>query len=157
MKSSILRLLIIILISLILGIIVNQWHPRGIGIKNLLGTFILGSKKAEAMVYIIPVDSVFTVLNKPGVTILDIRSLDDYQLDHIPGAIHVSRSDLLKGSGNAFSLPKDKKLIIYDQEGDMTQVKLIAQAFGREGFQHIFWLFGGYVSWLEKGMDTESK
>lgn len=135
----------------------NQWHPKGIGIKNLLGAFILGSKNADAVVYIISVDSVFILLNEPGIIILDIRSLDDYQLDHIPGAVHVSRSDLIKGSGKAFSLPKDKKLIIYDQEGDMTQIKLVAQIFGRAGFQYIFWLFGGYLSWLEKGMSTESE
>lgn len=157
MKSSILRLLSIVIISLTSGIILNQWHPRGIGIKNLFGTFIPGSKHGEAVVHIIPVDSMFSVLDEPGTTILDIRSLDDYQLDHIPGALHVSITDLLKGSGNAFSLPKNYKLIIYDQEGDMTQLKLATQAFGQAGFQQIFWLFGGYVNWLEKGMDIESE
>ncbi len=142
--------------SLVLGILVNQWHPRGIGIKNLLWNNFFGSEKTESAVQIISVDSAFALLKEPHTAFLDLRSLDDYQLDHIPGAIYVSRNELLRGTGKAFSIPKRDKIIIYDQEGDLNQLKLASQIFARVGFNQIFLLFGGYVQWLEKGMDIES-
>lgn len=156
MKKSIVRFTIILITAFLLGLIYNQLHPNGIKSKLLFHSSFLTEKDFSNTVQIISADSAFVFFEKPSVKFLDIRVREDYQLDHIPGADHIAFNHLLNGSTAGISIRPGDKVIIYDQEGKMEQLGLAATSLRQAGYTDLFILFGGYLSWLEKGFIIES-
>jgi len=150
MKRSFVRFAIILIAALLLGLIYNNFHPRGIKTNLLFHSGLLIEKDLTGTVHIISADSAFLLLVQPSVKFLDIRATEDYQLDHIPGAVHVAFNELLNGTFKEIPIGPEGKLIIYDQDGKMEQLHLAVISLQQAGHADISILFGGYLSWLEK-------
>ena len=79
---------------------------------------------------------------KKGMMILDVRTNKEYELGHIPGAMHVPLSDI----GNKLKkLKKDKELVVYCQSGNRS-IWAIKRLMGM-GHKNLYNLKGGYLAW----------
>jgi rhodanese-related sulfurtransferase len=138
-----------------MGLIINQLHPKGISIKILFHPSLLLQQKLSDEFYIISTDSALILLDHSMAEFLDIRTSEDYQLDHISGAHHLSFNHLLSGSTEGINIQPAVKVIIYDQEGEMEKLRLAAISLQQTGYKNIYLLFGGYLNWLQKGYSIE--
>jgi len=78
--------------------------------------------------------------------LIDTRSSDNVRYGRIPGAIHISETELMENAARyARELPDGRKLIVYCQRGVRSIAVSEALAdCGRECFS----LAGGYLAWL---------
>ena len=78
--------------------------------------------------------------------LIDTRSADNVRYGKIPGAIHISETELMENAARyARELPDGRKLIVYCQRGVRSIAVSEALAdCGRECFS----LAGGYLAWL---------
>jgi rhodanese-related sulfurtransferase len=153
MIKIIYRITLIILLSLFLGLVVNQLHSSGIPLNLLLSSSSIG-KEDTGKVYYISVDSARTLLNNPETTFIDIRPGDEYQFDHIPGAVNLPLFKLLRES-----IPTgiaSGSLVIYDEAGNLEQLKLAAGIFVKAGAPSVSILITGYLNWVEWNYPVES-
>ncbi len=87
------------------------------------------------------------------ILVLDVRSAEDFNLGHIPTALHIPLMDL---AGKLATLPKDKTIVTYC--GNMTcgLAPKAALALAEKGFR-VMQLTGGMETWLTKGFPVEKK
>lgn len=84
--------------------------------------------------------------------IVDSRSEDAFQVEHIAGAINVpigSSEDKLR------SLPSDKKVIVYCSCGTEGTSMRLAFQLNQMGYPRTFALHGGTVAWHNAGYPME--
>lgn len=155
MKNPAIRIFLIIFTALLLGLMINLLHPKGISFRILFHPSLFLRQNLAGEYHIISADSALILLDQSMVEFLDIRTADDYHLDHIPGAHHLSFNHLLSGFTADIGIQSDVKVIIYDQEGEMEQLKLAAISLQQAGYRNIYLLFGGYLNWLQKGYSVE--
>ena len=148
-KENILKIIIILVITTIFGFIYNQFHPLGIRWQILFSSY---SNKNQDTTYIVLADSIFYSLNA-NILLFDTRTQEDYYLDHIKGAININLNDIIDGKLDVHD--NKKKVFIYDNEGDIGELNIFANALSERGFNNIYILFGGYFSWLEKKYPVE--
>jgi rhodanese-related sulfurtransferase len=146
------RITLIILLSLLLGLVVNQLHSSGIPLNLLFSTSSIG-KENYGKIHYISADSARTLLNNPGTTFIDIRPGDEYQFDHVPGAVNLPLFKLLRES-----IPPgiaSESLIIYDDSGNLEQLKLSAGILAQAGAPSVSILISGYLHWIERNYPVE--
>ena len=80
-------------------------------------------------------------LNNPN--IIDIRSIEKYNNNHIPNSINIPLEKLL--SNFSKYLDKDKKYYIYCQKG--IQSKKLCQILKNSGY-NVVDIIGGYEAWM---------
>jgi rhodanese-related sulfurtransferase len=147
------RVTFIILLSLLLGLVVNQLHSSGIPLNLLLSTSPI--EKADAgKIYYISVDSALTLLKNPRTVFIDIRSADDFQFDHIRGAINYPLFNLIRKS-IPVGIVSDS-LVIYDEAGNLEQLKLAAGILAKACAPSVSIIINGYLHWLEQNYPVES-
>ena len=75
--------------------------------------------------------------------ILDVRTLEEYQEKHIPGAVCVPNETI--GSGEIPELPdKEQLILVYCRSGNRS--KQAARKLAEQGYTNIV-EFGGILSW----------
>lgn len=80
-------------------------------------------------------------LNNPN--IIDIRSIEKYNNNHIPNSVNIPLEKLL--SNFSKYLDKDKKYYIYCQKG--IQSKKLCQILKNSGY-NVVDIIGGYEAWI---------
>jgi rhodanese-related sulfurtransferase len=85
-------------------------------------------------------------------TIVDVRSSDEYEAGHIPGAIHIPWWAVFTRHSKIPSAPEEP-LVIYCEHGP--RAKLAKLAFRIVGFQEILYLEGHMSSWKEANLQIE--
>jgi len=96
----------------------------------------------------ITADQAYTILHEDdNVTLLDVRTENEYKYGHIKGTILIPLKEL---NSQLSKLPKDKKIIVYCQSGNrsITASRLLK----KNGFTPIN-LTGGYLAWRRAGLD----
>jgi rhodanese-related sulfurtransferase len=94
-------------------------------------------------------DGVISVANVDLITekqIIDTRRLEDFQKNHIPGAIHIEWRTILQ---NAEQLSADKKIILYCDTGILSSKAHLILRLSH--YENVRVLFGGYQAWLKAG------
>ena len=86
--------------------------------------------------------------------ILDVRTQEEYEQGHIPGAVCVPNESI--GSGELSALPrKDQLILVYCRSGNRS--KQAAQKLADAGYTNIV-EFGGILSWTgETVSDSEGE
>jgi rhodanese-related sulfurtransferase len=79
---------------------------------------------------------------KKGMVLLDVRTDKEYELGHIPGAVHIPLSDI---GDKIKKLKKDKELVVYCQTGNRS-IWAIKRLMGM-GYKNLYNLKGGYHAW----------
>lgn len=86
--------------------------------------------------------------------LVDIRSADDFHLEHIAGAFHCP---LLEIPQLQSSLPMDRLLVLYAAEAqEATSLAQLLRTMNRSGFHNAHLLSGGLNAWKNAGYPVNS-
>ena len=86
-------------------------------------------------------------------TLLDIRTIDEFNAGHIKGAKEIDYYQTQAFSDYLDTLDKSKKYLIYCHTGRRSGLAL--DIFRQKGFTNVSDLQGGYATWLAAGFPTE--
>ena len=81
--------------------------------------------------------------SQDGYIILDVRTQDEFDESHIPGAILIPHDEILEKAENVLT-DKDQLILVYCRSGRRS--KLAAEAFVELGYTNIK-EFGGIIDW----------
>lgn len=82
---------------------------------------------------------------------LDVREPAEWNLGHVPGAVHVPRGQL-EGKIEAI-LPRDSNVIVYCARGSRSA--LAADTLRQMGYESVASLTGGFRDWADGGGDID--
>ena len=85
------------------------------------------------------------------VTIIDVREDREWNLGHVPSAVHMSRGTLEKKVEHL--VPRDRKVVLYCAGGSRSV--LAADMLRQMGYQDVASMTGGFRGWVESGGDVE--
>jgi hydroxyacylglutathione hydrolase len=86
------------------------------------------------------------------VTVLDVRSLNEWQEGHIPGAHHIMLGYLLDRAGE---LPRNKPLLVHC--GVHGRSPIAASILQAKGFPQVILMREGYTGWARAGLPIEAE
>ena len=123
------------------------------------------------MQHLIEPEQLVTELDKDNLVIVDLCNIALYQQKHVPGAVHIQGTQLVKGTPpvpglcpdekqlakivNYLGLTHNKRVILYDDEGGGWAGRM-AWSLDLMGFNNWCYLNGGIVPWIKEGFPTES-
>jgi rhodanese-related sulfurtransferase len=87
----------------------------------------------------------------PDAILIDVRKPEELAEGFIDGAINIDYTDS-SFSNKIRDLDKSKTYFVYCKSGKRTAGAV--DQMERSGFENIFILEGGYMSWVEKGLET---
>ena len=90
----------------------------------------------------------------PAFTLLDVRSLEEYQAGHIKGALNISHSQLSEKM-NLMPENKDELVIVYCRSGRRAGVA--EQLLKAQGYTQVKHLSGDMNGWLESKLPIEAQ
>jgi rhodanese-related sulfurtransferase len=88
--------------------------------------------------------------NEP-VVYLDVREPNEWNLGHLPGAVHLPRGNL-EGKVEAL-IPRDRRVVIYCARGNRSA--LAALTMKQMGYEHVSSMSGGIQGWADINGDIE--
>jgi rhodanese-related sulfurtransferase len=141
---------LIIISSLLFGIVYNQLHPQGIHWRYLFHA----PSVSQASIGIILADSAYVLLSDPRTLIIDTRAVEDFELDHLPGALNFHLENLVEKQ-EQFRTSDYSTVIFYDQEGKIEHLTFFVSPISFRTDSNIYILYGGFLAWLEKGYPVE--
>jgi rhodanese-related sulfurtransferase len=96
-------------------------------------------------------DVVPMVERKDPVVLLDVREPNEWNLGHIPGAIHLPRGQL--ESHIEALVPRDRSIIVYCAAGNRSA--LAADTLQQMGYARVSSLAGGWRAWIDADGSVE--
>ena len=85
------------------------------------------------------------------VAFLDVREPNEWNLGHIPGAVHIPRGQLETNIEQR--LPRDREIVIYCASGNRSA--LAADTMQQMGYARVSSMAGGWRDWVQSGGDVE--
>ena len=82
---------------------------------------------------------------------LDVREPNEWNLGHLPGAVHIPRGTL--ETKVEASIPRDRKVVIYCAGGNRSA--LAADTMQQMGYGDVVSMSGGFTAWAQGGGDVE--
>jgi len=140
----------LLLVSAVLGLLWNQAYPGGLSWRLLQLSLPDGSRRSAWQP--VSTDSAFALWIRREVCFVDLRSPEDFRLDHIPGALN---KPFLSFFRNPEVVTDDRPVMVYDFEAHSERSVLLVQAFRRAGAE-AFFLRNGYRDWLAYGFPREA-
>jgi rhodanese-related sulfurtransferase len=86
-----------------------------------------------------------------GVVFLDVREQNEWNLGHIPGAVHIPRGELADRVGGA--IDPSSRVVVYCAGG--SRATLASEALQQMGYRNVESLKGGIRGWAENGGEIE--
>lgn len=91
-------------------------------------------------------------LSGDGLTIIDIRQVDEYAAGHVPGAHLIPLADVSASRLNSLGLtPKDSIVLYGVSETSARKAKMLLEILG---YKQVRILMGGFTHWLEDGHEA---
>jgi rhodanese-related sulfurtransferase len=108
---------------------------------------------AEAKARVQEIDAANAIVRqqKGDTVFLDVREPNEWNLGHVPGAVHVPRGQL-EGKIEAL-LGRDRDVVVYCAGGSRSA--LAADTLRQLGYENVASLKGGFRGWAESGGDVE--
>ncbi len=107
--------------------------------------------EAKARVREIDAANAITQMGKAGTVFLDVREPNEWNLGHVPGAVHVPRGQL-EGKVEGV-VDRGSNVIVYCAGGSRSA--LAADTLTQMGYSKVSSLRGGFRGWAEGGGDVE--
>jgi hypothetical protein len=133
------RSILILIGSLLFGIIYNQLFPKGIHWRYLYHAPTV----TQASIGIILADSAYVLLTDPQTLIIDTRALEDFELDHLPGALNFHLETFVEKQ-EQFRTSDYNTVIFYDQEGKIEHLTFFVSPLTFRTDSNIYILYGGF-------------
>ena len=147
------RIFTVVLIALVVGIAVNQLHRNGIQWRVLILSIPMSGLDKDWNY--VSTDSCFSVFLSGEAVFVDTRSRQDFEIDHVPGAISVPFFEFVNDIDRIEAWDKDDVTILYDLERYSKTARLMARQLVKEDFQNVSIMRGGYVEWLDRMYPVE--
>ena len=108
---------------------------------------------AEAKARVREIDAAQAIVQqeKGGTVFLDVREPGEWNLGHVPNAIHIPRGQL-EGKIEA-SVDRESDVVIYCARGSRSA--LAADTLQQMGYKTVVSLAGGFRAWADGGGDVE--
>lgn len=93
---------------------------------------------------------------KKKLVVLDNRPADEFEKEHVPGAVRLNSDDLLENAGLAekAGLKKDDVIVNYCNGEKCWRSPAVSVMLQDLGYKNINWLRGGLPEWIKKGYPT---
>ena len=85
------------------------------------------------------------------VVYLDVREPNEWNLGHLPGAMHIPRGTL--ETKIEAVVPRDRKVVIYCASGNRSA--LAADTLQQMGYRDVVSMSAGFTGWAQSGGDVE--
>ena len=123
-------------------------------IFSMFGSPCASGKRGGNNEHIKSVDtSVFaTDIRQPGITLLDVRTPEEYAEGHIKGAVNINLFDEAFKEKVLKELPKDKTVFVYCRSGRRSMSA--AEILAAEGYKVVN-LEDGIIGWQRAGLPVE--
>jgi len=82
--------------------------------------------------------------------VLDVRSDEEWNEGHIPGALHIPINDIKERRGE---VPMDRDVVVHCQVAP--RARMAEKALIMVGHERVFHLDGGFSAWSEAGLEVE--
>lgn len=127
-----------------LGTTVFAQNPEGF--KDMA---IKMADKSVPVIYLHQIDEI----QKKGkkIVFLDARELDEYEVSHVKGAVHVGYDDFKEASVK--KMDKNAVYVVYCSVGYRSGK--IGKKMQKMGFKHVFNLYGGIFNWANNDRPLE--
>jgi len=110
---------------------------------------LLGGAAMAQQVSVVDAETLNSLQTRmPEVVVLDVRTAEEYQAGHVPGAINIPY-DQLPGGLAAFGVSPDQPVVTYCRSGRRAGVAL--QALAVAGFDKLGYLQGDFPGWAASG------
>lgn len=83
--------------------------------------------------------------------IIDVREDREWNLGHVPGAVHVARGTL-EGTIEG-AVPRERKVVLYCARGNRSA--LAADTLQQMGYRDVVSMTGGIQAWVDAGGEIE--
>ena len=107
--------------------------------------------EAKARIREIDVAAAKAAHDAGGTVFLDVREPNEWNLGHVPGAVHVPRGQL-EGKVEGV-VGRDKRVVVYCAGGSRSA--LAADTLQQMGYDRVESLEGGFRGWAEGGGEIE--
>lgn len=156
MKQTLLRILVVAVLTLFLGLGINQFKEEGFHWQFV--AYALPDAWSFDNSVVIPADSAFAAFLDESAVFIDIRSRVEYQVDHVPNAVlypyHDFRSDP-GGLNPDFAKPL---CVVYGDRTMTHKAFRVARQIKRiNPGMSVAILENGYGAWLSMDFPVESK
>ena len=112
-------------------------------------------KKVEALFTTLP--DAKRLFDRKSATFIDARHREDYDLEHISGALWLFSEELERlYDGVMGGIPKDRTIITYCSDPQCETAIKLADEFVARGYTHVFILLEGLPGWKDAGYPTET-
>jgi rhodanese-related sulfurtransferase len=81
------------------------------------------------------------------VALIDVREPNEWNLGHLPGAVHIPRGVL--ESGIETRVPRERRVVLYCASGNRSA--LAAEMLEQMGYTDVASMSGGFRGWAEMG------
>ena len=88
----------------------------------------------------------------PNLVLLDVRERNEWNLGHLPNAIHIPRGSM--ETKIEALIPRDKHIIIYCQSGNRSA--FAAETLQEMGYEDVASMARGIRGWVDDGGEVES-
>ena len=85
------------------------------------------------------------------VAVIDVREPNEWNLGHLPGAMHIPRGVL--ESGIEPRVPRERKVVLYCASGNRSA--LAAEMLQQMGYRDVSSLSTGFRGWAQSGGEVE--
>jgi len=83
--------------------------------------------------------------------IIDVREPNEWNLGHLPGAVHIPRGVL--ESAIEQREPRERRVVLYCASGNRSA--LAAESIAQMGYTNVASMSGGFRGWADMGGDVE--
>jgi rhodanese-related sulfurtransferase len=84
-------------------------------------------------------------------TLVDVRTVQEYQGGHLPGAVNIPLHELDRRLGE---IPKDQPVVVVCATGNRSQTG--SSILVRGGYAEVYNLRGGTMAWMMRGLPVEA-
>lgn len=125
-------------IAVLLGIgILAVWGLSGCASRTQAGT------PGQEAYHKISAEEAKEMMDEGGVTVVDVRTPEEYAGGHVPGAVNVPNEEIGDGQPEALA-DKDATILVYCRSGRRS--KDAADKLVKQGYENLY-DFGGIIDW----------
>jgi rhodanese-related sulfurtransferase len=92
------------------------------------------------------------LMNNENAVLLDVREAKEIAGSRVPNSVHIPLSQL-KSRGGELAKSTARPVIVYCERGQ--RARGAAGILGRNGFEKVFLLRGGYKAWRDAGLPVQ--
>ena len=152
MIKLVLRIIVIGFLSFSIGILWNLLYPQGIHPRELEALFC---RIKSSDFQTVSVDSAIFMMFEEEVLFVDIRSSEDYRIDHIPQAISMPFRQYVRNPSLIKTFLDGRPLVLYHFNPDCREVLYVGKLMKEQGVYDMMLLKEGFAGWIEAGMPVE--